>query len=47
MKDIYYSETRDHIIQVLYYSSTMIDPIIYSVMSKKFREAFKVRTYNF
>lgn len=28
--------------QVLYYSSSIINPILYNIMSKKFRKAFKV-----
>lgn len=31
---------------ILYYVSTTINPILYHIMSLKFREAFKVRTVN-
>lgn len=32
---------------VLYFTSTCINPFLYSLMSYKFREAFKVRCYPF
>lgn len=33
----------DYISEFFYYSSSLINPIIYSMMSRKFREALKVR----
>lgn len=32
---------------VLYYASTCVNPLLYNIMSNKFREAFKVRVKDF
>ena len=42
LQDIYLIVT--YVSGVLYYLSTCINPLLYSIMSHKFREAFKVRT---
>lgn len=40
-------EITTYISGILYYLSTTINPLLYNVMSNKFREAFKVMYYIF
>lgn len=42
-RDVYTMLT--YISGVLYFLSTCINPLLYSIMSHKFRDAFKVRTH--
>lgn len=39
-------DSLNHISGILYFLSTCTNPILYNIMSNKFRQAFKVRTKN-